>query len=169
MESCYINLFFLYRSEAIFNQHFNAAHTIDTELRWCHMLELQANFKVPTYEVVGGALAPVDKEHMGICPKMLLFALDKLSSVYQCIDNTDVQHVIAYEMLSFASHRCMEPHDGRPKPECDTHGPAMPHVKLGDLEASRGLPGLFTTGCMSWKISPHLQARMTGPASSTKL
>ena len=56
---------------------------------WCHMSELQANFKVPTYEVVGGTLTPVDKEHMGSHPKMFLFTLDELSHVYQCVNNTD--------------------------------------------------------------------------------
>ena len=27
----------------------------------------------------------------------------------------------------------MEWHDGKPKPECDTFGPAMPHINLGDV------------------------------------
>ena len=133
VESCYINLFFLHRFEVIFNWCFNAAFSIDTELMWHHMLELQANFKAPTYAVMGGALTPMDKEHVGSCPKMLLFALDELSYVYQCIDSTDAQHIVAYEMLSFASHRCMEQYDGRPKPEHDTNGPTMPHVNLGDV------------------------------------
>ena len=57
---------------------------------WHHMSELQANFKAPTYEVVGGMLTPVDKEHMVSHPKMLLFALDELSHIYQCVDDTDV-------------------------------------------------------------------------------
>ena len=83
MESCYMNLLFLYRFEAIFNWHFNATYTIDTELMWHHMSELQANFKVPTYEVMGGKIAPMDKEHVGSHPKMFLFALDKLSYIYQ--------------------------------------------------------------------------------------
>ena len=82
VKSCYINLFFLYRFEAIFSQHFNAAYTIDTEPMWHHVSELQANFKVPTYEVVGGILAPMDKEHMRSCPKMFLFTLDELSYIY---------------------------------------------------------------------------------------
>ena len=68
MESCYINLLFLYRFEAIFNWHFNATYTIDMELMWHHMSELQANFKVPTYEVVSGTLTPVDKESMEKSP-----------------------------------------------------------------------------------------------------
>ena len=76
--------------EAIFNQRFNAAHTIVKEPMWHHVSELQANFKVPTYEVVGGTLAPVDKECMGNCPKMFLFTLDELSHMNQHIDNTDV-------------------------------------------------------------------------------
>ena len=43
------------------------------------MLELQANFKAPTYEVVGGTLAAVDKEHMGSHPKIVrLIVLDYL-------------------------------------------------------------------------------------------
>ena len=79
MESGYINLLFLYRFEAIFNQRFNTTYTIDTELMWHHVLELQANFKAPTYEVMGGTLAPMDKEHMGSHPKMFLFTLDELS------------------------------------------------------------------------------------------
>ena len=89
MESCYINLLFLYRFEVIFNQCFNAAYTIDTELMWHHVSELQANFKVPTYKVVGGTLILVDKERVGSCPKMFLFTLDELSYVYRCINNTD--------------------------------------------------------------------------------
>ena len=56
---------------------------------WCHVLELQANFKAPTYTVMGRALPPMDKEHVGSHPKMLLFSLDELSYVYQCVDNTD--------------------------------------------------------------------------------
>ena len=100
---------------------------------WHRMSEVQANFKAPTYEVMGGVLAPVDKECSGSHTKMFLFTLDELSYVYQHVNNTDVQCVIAYEMLSFASDRCTEWHDGRPKPECDTFGPAMPHINLGDV------------------------------------
>ena len=88
VESCYVNLLFLYRFEVIFNWHFNCTYTIDTEPMWCHMSELQANFKAPTYKVMGGTLTPVDKEHVGSHPKMFLFTLDV--HVYQCIDNTDV-------------------------------------------------------------------------------
>ena len=101
-------LLFLYRFEAIFNWHFSATYTIDTELMWHHVSELQANSKVPTYEVMGGTLAPVDKECVGSLPMMFLFTLDKLSYVYQCVSNTDMQYIIAYEMLSFASDRCTE-------------------------------------------------------------
>ena len=90
MEYGYINLLFLYRFEAIFNQHFNTTYTIDTEPMWHHVSELQAKFKVPTYDVVGGTLTPVDKKCVGSHPKMFLFALDELSYVYQCIDNTDM-------------------------------------------------------------------------------
>ena len=133
METCYINLFFLYRFEAIFNECFNIAYTIDKEPMWHHMSELQANFKAPTYNVLGGALAPMDKERVDSHPKMLLFALDELSYVYQRADNTDVRRVIAYEMLSFVSHRCMEWQNGRLKPEHDTHGSPMPHVNLGNI------------------------------------
>ena len=117
MESSYINLLFLYRFEAIFNQCFNATYTIDTELMWHHVSELQANFKAPTYEVLGGALALVDKKHVGSHPKMFLFTLDELSYVYQHVHNTDALCIIAYEMLSFASDRCMGLCNGRPKPE----------------------------------------------------
>ena len=131
MEPCYINLLFLHRFEAIFNWCFNATYTIDTELMWCHMSELQANFKAPTYKVMVGMLAPVDKERMGSHPKMFLFALDELSYVYQCIDNTDAQCVIAYEILSFASNTCTEWLDRRPKLECDMFGAAMPRVNWG--------------------------------------
>ena len=90
MEPHFISLLFLYRFEAIFNQHFNTAYTINTEPMWHHVLELQAKFKAPTYGVVGGMLTPVDKDHMGSHPKMFLFALDKLFYIYQCINNTDV-------------------------------------------------------------------------------
>ena len=103
------------------------------------MSELQANFKAQSYNVVGRALAPMDKEHVGSHPKMLLFALDELSYVYQYIDNIDMQHVVAYEMLSFTSHRCTEWHNGMPKPECDMHRPAMPHINLGDLGSLKRL------------------------------
>ena len=51
--------------------------------------ELQANFKAPTYEVMGGTLAPVNKECMGSHTKMFLFTLDELSYMYQCMNNTD--------------------------------------------------------------------------------
>ena len=158
MESYYINLFFLYRFEAIFNWHFNTAYTIDTKLMWHHMLELQANFKAPTYDVMGGALTPVDKEHMGSCPKML-FALDKLSYVYQCIDNTDALRVIAYEMLSFTSHRCMEWHNGRLKPEHDMHEPTMPHVNLGDI----GSLERFAWAVYNGMYVPGNQPTLSGP------
>ena len=47
--------------------------------------------------------------------------------------------IIAYEMLSFASHRCTEWHDGRLKPEHDTYGPAMPHVNLRDFGSLKRL------------------------------
>ena len=112
VEPCYINLLFLYRFEAIFNRHINATYTIDTEPMWHHML---------------------DKECMGSHPKMFLFALDELSYIYQCINNTDAQHIIVYEILSFASDRCIEQCNRSLKPERDTFGPAMPHVNLGDI------------------------------------
>ena len=133
VESGYINLLFLYRFEAIFNRCFNTAYTIDTEPMWHHVLGLQANFKAPTYEVMSGMLTPMDKEHMASCPKMFLSTLDELSYIYQCFNNTDMQCVIVYEILSCASDRCTERCDGRPKPERDTFGPAMPHVNLGDV------------------------------------
>ena len=146
--------FFLHRFEAIFNWCFNATYTIDTEPMWHHVSDLQANFKAPTYTVMGRALTPVDKEHIGSCPKMLLFALDELSCVYQCVDNTDAWHVIAYEMLSFTSHRCTEHCDGRLKPECDTHGPAMPHVNLGDVGSLKRLAWAIYNGTPSLKGVP---------------
>ena len=148
MEPCCINLLFLYRFEAIFNWCFNATHTIGTEPMWCHVSELQANFKAPTYEVLGGMLVPVDKECMGSCPKMFLFTLDELSHVYQCINNTNAQCVIVYEILSFVSDRCTERWDGRLKPECDMFGPAMPHIHLRDVRNLERLTWPCMTG--SW-------------------
>ena len=154
MEPCYISLLFLYSFEAM-------------EPMWCHVLELQAKFKVPTYKVMGGALAPMDKECMGSYPKMFLYALDELLYVYQCIDNTDTQCVIAFKILSFASDRCMEWCDGRPKPECDTFGPAMPHVNLGDIKnlerltwevlgSLLALSGLYNWACILGKMTTHI-------------
>ena len=128
---------------------------------WHHVSELQANFKAPTYDVVGGALAPMDKLHVGSHPKMFLFALDKLSCVYQCIDNTDTWCIVAYEMLSFASQRCTEWHNGRPKPEHDMHGPAMPHVNLGDIGSLERLAWVIYDG----KYFLGNQPALSGPCN----
>ena len=126
---------------------------------WHHVLELQANFKAPTYEVVGGTLTPMDKECMGSRPKMFLFTLDELSYVYQCVDNTDAQRITAYEMLSFASDRCMEWCDGRPKPEHDTFGPTMPHINLGDVRSLERLIWAIYNGM----YVPGSQPALSGP------
>ena len=167
MVPCYINLLFLYRFEVIFNWHFNATYTFDTEQVWCHVLELQANFEVSTYKVVGGTLTSMDKEHVGSHPKMFLFALDKLSYIYQCINNTDARCIIAYEMLSFASNAWNGMTGDRSQSVIHLDLPC-PTSTWGMLEALRGSPGPFTTGCMSQKVSWHFQACMTGPASSTR-
>ena len=167
VEPCYINLFFPYRFEAIFNWHFNATYTINTEPMWHHMSALQAKFKVPTYKVVRGMLTPMDKECMGSHPKMF-FALDELLYVYQCINNTDVWHVIAYEILSFASDRCTEWHNRRLKPECDTFGPAMPHIILGDIRNLERLTWAIYDGMFVQKVDRHFQVRITGTVSSTR-
>ena len=121
----------------------------------------------------GGTLTPVDKEHVGSCPKMFLFALDELSCVYQCIDNTDARCIIAYKMLSFASDRCTERCNRRPKPEHDTFGPTMPHINLGDvgslkrlawaiydgmyvLGSQPALSGLCDWACIINKMTTHI-------------
>ena len=73
---------FLYGFEVIFSQRFHAVYSINMETMWHHVSELQANFRVPTYNVGDKGLTPMDKEHMGSHPKMVLFALDELFYVY---------------------------------------------------------------------------------------
>ena len=56
-------------------------------------------------------------------------------------------------MLSFASNRCTEQYNGRPKPEHDTFRPAMPHINLGDVRSLERLAwavydGMYVLG--SW-------------------
>ena len=135
---------------------------------WCHVSELQANFKVPTYEVVGGTLTSVDKEHVGNHPKMFLFTLDELSYISQHVDNTDVRCIIVYEMLSFASDRCMGLCDERPKPERDMFGPVMPHVNLGDVGNLERLAWTIYNGMYVQEVSLHFKACVTEPTSSTR-
>ena len=167
VESCNINLFFLYRFEAIFNWCFKAAYTIDMEPMWCHVSELQANFKAPTYDVMGGALTPMHKECVGSHPKMLLFALDRLSYVYQLL--TTQTCCVSLRYLAVHPTQAWNGVTGGRSQSMIRMDLPCPMSTWGMLEDLRGLPGPFTMGCTSQEISPHFQAHVTGPASSTRL
>ena len=57
-------------------------------------------------------------------------------------------------MLSFASNRCTEWHNGRPKPEHDTFRPIMPNINLGDVRSLERLTwavydGMYVLGSQS--------------------
>ena len=53
---------------------------------------------------------PVTRCMKGCAPKMLLYALDELFYVFSGVGAKDLdgQHMVAYEILSFASLHCIE-------------------------------------------------------------
>ena len=71
---------------------------------------------------------------------MLLYALDKLFHVFRGMgaNDPDGQHMVAYEILSFASLHCTEQR-AKPIDPCNTRGDASTMV---DVDDEKGLEQL---------------------------
>ena len=85
----------------------------DAEKQWC-MVSETADFYVPTLNLED--LIPYDKERKGLRLKMLLYALDEISYVFQKLKPNDVdrRRVLGYEILSPTLLCCMERHNVKP-------------------------------------------------------
>ena len=90
---------------------------------------------------------------------MMLYAMDKLFNIFQGVGANDLygQHIVAYEILAFASVHCTEWRSSTKKC-CHTLGDAYPLVNLGDVD---GLE------CLAWAIYdgvfvPGKPPRLTG-------
>ena len=120
-----------HRFEAIFCYRFGATFSKDTEEYWHFTSENTPEFYSPTLKKE--TLVPCNKWHEGLCPKMLIYALDELFHVFMGVKaiDLDVQHIAACDILLFPSLCCTE-WRGRPINSCKPSGDASTMVDVND-------------------------------------
>ena len=110
----YVSIFIANRFEAVFTLRTGRMFTQATEGLWkTRALGGRDTgvppFKMPTFQK--GTLWAIESMTDGYCPKILLYALDKLFYVYTQIKNSqweDDKLVLAYEILCLSTNLCMD-------------------------------------------------------------
>ena len=90
----------VFRFNVIFNRCFGGRFHTCSEHLWCHMNEEVADFITLTFQREMGMA--IDVLHTGYHPSILMYMLDEIFFVYkkmQMIDDLDVQHMVAFEIL----------------------------------------------------------------------
>ena len=112
--------------------------------------ETAVDFSLLTFDIDDLSLCSI--KCMGLCLKMLLYALDELFHVFSGMGTNDLdgQCIIVYEILCLASFHCTE-HHGRPKTCHKMHSEAYPRVDLNDVDGLEHLAlvvydGIFLPG-----------------------
>ena len=120
-----------HRFKAIFHHRFGVTFSKDTEKFWHFASENTPDFYMPTLKK--GTPVHCDKQRKGMCPKMLLYALDDVFHVFRVVRATDLdgQCIVAYEILLFASLCCMGQR-GKPINPYKTCGDASTIVDVDD-------------------------------------
>ena len=103
-------LILLHRFGTIFRWCFNATLCKDNEHLWRHINESLTDFEMPTFDHETGT--PCIQKRTGMCPHMMLYAMDEMFHVFWGVGANDVdgQCVVAYKILALVSLCCTEQH-----------------------------------------------------------
>ena len=147
-----------HRFEAIFCHRFSTTFSKDMEKFWHLASENTPDFYAPTLKK--GTLVHCDKQHQGMHPKMLLYALDELSHMFRGVraTNLDGQRVVAYEILSFALLHFTE-WRGKPINPDKTCGDMSTMVDVNDEKGLKRLTWAVYDGVLLPSDPPQLQGR----------
>ena len=139
MHARFYNLISTHRFETIFHCRFNASFSKDAEKYWHFTSKNIPDFYAPY--LLHEDLVPYDKKWEGMCPNMLLCALDELFHVFRGVgaNDTDGQCIIAHKILSLASSHCTE-WQGKP---IDPHKTMGTVSTLVDVHDEKGLERLI--------------------------
>ena len=116
-------------------------------------------FKTPTLNK--GTLQATESMRDGYCPKMLLYALDKLFYVFAQIKNShrDDKVVLAYEILCISANRCTDQCNGIEKMGVLD---ALALLNVEDAQHLEHLAWAVYDGTYWWTHGPNSRALVPG-------